>query len=349
MALNIASSIAFGDAFRGEIAALTAAFLWAAATLMFGQLGKQLAPVVLNLVKGAFAITFILLTLLLRAQIKETPINLSFSDIFYLLLSGGIGIGLGDTAYFAAINALGARRALLLETLAPPMAAILAWAFLGEQLSWTAMGGIGCTLAGIVWVICERSPKQREKPNQTKAGLSVAMLAVFCQASGVVLSRGVLAGTTIDPLLSALIRLVAGMIFITALVLGQPWRLGAYSTSHSTNPDTPNLDTFNTDNFEARSANIKNWRHRWHNSLMALKQPSLLVAVAIAALLGTYLGIWLQQIALKHTATGIAQALLATSPLFVLPMAALLGDHISYRATLGAVIALSGVWILLAS
>ena len=73
----------------------------------------------------------------------------------------------------------------------------------------------------------------------------------------------------------------------------------------------------------------------------------MLLAIATASFFATYLGIWLQQIALKYAVTGVAQALLATSPLFVLPMAALLGDRINWRATVGALIALSGVWILL--
>ncbi|MEL6456276.1 MAG: EamA family transporter, partial [Cyanobacteria bacterium J06623_5] len=52
---------------------------------------------------------------------------------------------------------------------------------------------------------------------------------------------------------------------------------------------------------------------------------------------------------LKYTAAGIAQALLATSPLFILPMAALLGERISQRAIWGVAAALAGVWLLLLS
>ena len=385
MDLAVAGVRAFGGVFIGEIAALTAACLWAAATLMFGRLGQQLAPVVLNLVKGGFAIAFILLTLLLRAQVEDVSSSLTVSDTCYLLLSGGVGIGLGDTAYFAAINALGARQALLLETLAPPMAAVLAWIFLGETLSAMALVGIACTLLGIFWVISDRTDGPRHARKQTVAGLGVALLAVFCQASGAVLSRGVLAGTSIDPLFSALLRLVAGVGCIGVLVAIQPWRLGHYKTPHHktrhreerceeerceeerheeaqytkeaqyTEEALYIKEQYKTAQRAPSALNATStfdttqWQGRWHNSLMALRRPSLLFAIAIAALLGTYLGIWLQQISLKYTATGIAQALLATSPLFVLPMAALLGDRISYRAVVGALIALSGVWILLAN
>jgi drug/metabolite transporter (DMT)-like permease len=297
----------------GEMAALTAAFLWAAATLMFGALGRQLSPLVLNAVKGIFAVGFIVITLAVRQAASEASVNLLHLPVqatAYLLLSGVVGIGLGDTAYFSTINTLGARRSLLLETLAPPVTAVLAWAFLAEKLSVISILGIGLTLMGIAWVISERVPGR--EPVKWGAGLKVALLAVVCQAAGAVLSRAALADSAVDPLWSTLLRLSAGLAFMGVLAVIQPHRSGE------------------------------------HLSLSALKRPSLLGGVALAAFFGTYLGIWLQQIALKYTAAGIAQALLATSPLFVLPMAAVLGDRISLRATLGAAIALGGVWILLA-
>jgi drug/metabolite transporter (DMT)-like permease len=68
--------------------------------------------------------------------------------------------------------------------------------------------------------------------------------------------------------------------------------------------------------------------------------------VALTAFLGTYLAIYLQQTALKYAEAGVAQALTSTSPLFVLPLAAVLGDPISFRAIGGVVVALVGVGIL---
>ncbi|WP_256995571.1 EamA family transporter [Halomicronema hongdechloris] len=66
----------------------------------------------------------------------------------------------------------------------------------------------------------------------------------------------------------------------------------------------------------------------------------------VAAFIGTYLALWLQQMALKYAATGIAQALLGTSPLFILPIVVLLGERVSLRAILGVLVALGGVWLL---
>lgn len=46
----------------------------------------------------------------------------------------------------------------------------------------------------------------------------------------------------------------------------------------------------------------------------------LLGIISITAFFSTYLAIWLQQISLKYSPTGVAQTLSSTSPLFILPI-----------------------------
>ncbi|MBE9108945.1 DMT family transporter [Nodosilinea sp. LEGE 07298] len=289
---------------RGELAALMAACLWAVATVMFGRLGKALSPLVLNLAKGAIALVLLALTLVLLGQ---STAGLDRPAIGWLALSGVIGIGLGDTAYFAAINRLGPRRALLLEILAPPIAALMALVFLQESLSVRAWLGIALTLAGVVWVIAERVPGGTIPGRANYQGIIYGVLAALGQATGAVMSRAVLADTAVAPLWSSLLRLAGGCVIILSILRYQGPVVGA---------------------------------------LRPLRSPRLLAGVALAAVLGTYLAIYLQQIALKYAATGVAQALTSTSPLFVLPLAAALGDRVSLRAVAGAVVALAGIAIL---
>ncbi len=329
-----------GGALVGEGAALLAAFLWAAATLMFGRIGRQLSPLVLNLVKGVFALAMLLLTILIQRS-SSAALDLPLVSVVLLVLSGGLGIGLGDTAYFGAINALGARKALLLETLAPPMSTVLAWVFLAERLPMSAIAGILITLIGIAWVVSERVPG--DPLPATRSGLQIALLATFCQAAGAVLSRAALAETAVSPLWSSLIRLAAGLVFMAGLVVAKPQYLEVKSGKRQ----SVGVSASQLDSPLNKSLLDKDLSSRWRAVMIALRSPRLLGGVAIASLIGTYLGIWLQQTALKYTAAGIAQALLATSPLFVLPMAAVLGEKISRRAVLGVAIALVGVWLLL--
>ncbi|HSM83006.1 MAG TPA: DMT family transporter [Nodosilinea sp.] len=289
---------------RGELAALMAAFLWAVATVIFGRLGKSLTPLALNLAKGAIALVLLAATL---AVLGQSRVGLDPQAVGILALSGVIGIGLGDTAYFAAVNRLGPRQALLLETLAPPLAALMALVFLQEALTPWAWLGMALTLAGVGWVIAEGGPGATSADPIDYRGIAFGVLAALGQATGAVLARAVLADTAVAPLWSAVLRLAGGFVVILGLLRFQGPVVA---------------------------------------QLRPLKSPRLLVGVALAAVLGTYLAIYLQQTALKYAATGVAQALTSTSPLFVLPLALALGERVSPRAVMGAVVALVGVGIL---
>ena len=290
--------------FGGEFAALGAAFLWALSAVVYTHLGQKISPLVLNLSKGVIAIAYIAITLVLQGDFL--PTNINGINLGFLLVSGILGIGLGDTFYFEALNNLGARRTLLLEALAPPLTALIALLTLQEALSLTAWAGIFLTVLGVAWVISERVPGTGNKVVNPLRGISFALLSAIGQASGAVLSRAALSTTTINPLWSTLLRIVGG---VSILLLWMPLRK----------------------------------QSGWWQPLQSKK---LLGIIAITALFSTYLGIWLQQTAIKYTATGIAQALISTSPLFVLPIALWMGEKVSFRAFLGVLVALGGIALL---
>lgn len=287
--------------FRGESAALGAACLWAISSTIYGRLGQQIPPLYLNLLKGAIAIVLILVTLLIRGELlTPTPTK----NFYLLVLSGAIGIGLGDTAFFAALNCLGARRALLMETLAPPITAIIALIFLQESLSAGAWIGIILTVLGVSWVVTERVSDLANYPLRLKAGIIYGAIAAFAMAIGGVLARAALIDTSISPLWAALLRIIAAVV---SLLLWIP---------------------------------ITRRQNHFPPKHLPL---SFLAGLGFAAFAGTYLGIWLQQSAIKFTAVGIALTLTNTAPLFVLPIAALSGEKLSPRAICGAIVAIAGI------
>jgi len=268
------------------LAALAAACLWAVSSVIYGRIGQRIPPLELNILKGAIAIALLVCTLLLQ---NPTFTAVTPATLGLLLLSGILGIGIGDTAFFFALNYLGARRALLMETLSPPLAAILALIFLQEQLKWSAWCGILLTILGVAWVVTERIPNLGEQPTRILRGVSFGTLAAIAFASGAVISRAVFANYDISPSWAALLRLCGGVLVLL------PW--GWWRQ--------------NQRRFEFKSLDAKT-----------------VGAICIAAFAGTYLGIWLQQVAVKFAAVGIALTLSNTSPLFIIPIAICLGAWI---------------------
>ena len=201
------------DNFIGEIAALSGALLWAISSVFYSHLGLKISPLQLNLYKGIIAIALITITLIIQGT---AFINISSSTIALLSLSGVIGIGLGDTAFFSALNSLGARRTLLLETSSPAIGALLALIFIEEQLTYSAWSGILLTILGIAWVISERNPVN--KISLSRQGIIWGILAAIAQATGAVISRFALIQSEINPLESSLIRLVGGTVIVLALL-----------------------------------------------------------------------------------------------------------------------------------
>jgi drug/metabolite transporter (DMT)-like permease len=280
--------------------------LWAFASIVYGRLGRVLSPLWLNLLKGGMAIAMLMVTAVMLGQAWP---RISRLNLLMLLGSGAVGIGIGDTAYFGAINRLGARRCLLLKALAPAVGSLLSWIWLHEALSGLAILGMAITISGITWVVIERNPGDARSNGVDAIGLGLGVMAAVLEGLGAVLAHGALLQSGVDPLWSATIRLVGGMVIVGPMLL--------YETKFA----------------PKEKAAPKAW-------------PKLLLIIAVASFFSTFLGLWLQQIALKYSPTGIAQTLGATSPLFVLPMAKVLGEKLSGRAIGGAVVALIGVAIL---
>ena len=292
--------------FTGELAALGSAVVWALSSTVYGQVGNRISALVLNLLKGLIVIPLILSTIWLSKQ--EFPTLFTHASGI-LLLSGLLGIGLGDTAFFLSLNQIGARNTLLLQTLANPLTTILGLLFLGEELKTTAVLGLILTLSGIYLVISERTTESKQKI--TTIGIVWAIVAALAQAVGAVLSRFAFNSSTLSPLQGVFLRLMAGTMTVGLLLLLPQYKRDRHQLTYS-----------------------------------VLRSPRLLCIISLTAFGGTYLGLWLQQISFKYTSVGIAQTLSSTSPLFALPIAASMGESITIRSILGVLITLAGVALL---
>ena len=293
----------------GELAAIGAAIVWACATWIYGQFGHRFSAMQLNIVKGVVASGMMLLVMPL---IPMPEFEMSANHFWILAISGVIGIAIGDSAYFAALKRIGANKTLLLESLAPPLSGVLALMFLGAALTLQSWLGVVITTLAVTFVVFQPSQSVNgEADSKNKAqwsGIGFGLVASVCQASGVVISHYALVAGDIPPLLGALIRLTIG-VFVVMLII--PFvESKPYSSMKK--------DLWEMTKFD------KLW---------------LLGAIFV----GTFLALWLQQVALKNANPAIAQTLIATSPVFILVIYALKGEKVSKQSIIGTLAALGGI------
>ena len=287
----------------GTLAALFCALCWAIAARLFRTLGQVFSPLALNFWKGVTSIGLLLLVTLIFVPMPE----LSPTLVFWLLLSGAIGIGIGDTFFFLALNKIGDNQSILIaETLAPILTGILGILWLAEWLSWTQWLGIGIVILSVDLVI-----KANQSGEQSKvfapSGYLFAAVAALCQALGAVISRDILLNNDIDPFNASLLRLVGGVLLVIVILLVMKKRFLPVS-------NTP----------------LKKW-----------------ALFFVATFVGTFLALSLQMIAFSKIEAAVVQTLFGISVIFSLMIAFLLGEKIRKKAMLWSTVAVVGVALLL--
>lgn len=208
----------------GEWLSLGAAVAWAAAVILLRKSGEQLPPFTLNLAKNAIVLPVFALTLWATGAQGPSTAGLSAQDYVVVAVSGVLGIAIGDTFYFRALNLIGASRMAVAQALYSPSVILLSAAYLGERLGGWQWAGVALVLAGILLVTYVRDlPLAAHR--QVRAGVVWAMSAVFMMALGVVIAKPVIERA--DFLYVVCLRIVAGLagLSLIAVLRGQLTRI----------------------------------------------------------------------------------------------------------------------------
>ncbi|MEB3303907.1 MAG: EamA family transporter [Cyanobacteriota bacterium] len=223
--------------------------------------------------------------------------------LLVLALSGVVGIAWGDSLFFGALRRLGTRRSLTLTAAGPAVTALAGLVILGEHPQPRQWLGIGLICLA-VGLVARQIPDDGSRSAASPPWGGLA-LALAAMACG---SAGALLARSAlrsgeVPTLLAATVRLAAASFVLAPGLGQ---LAGVLNHHRGRP-------------------LPWW------------------PMAAATLLGTNLGILLQQMALAGLPGGLAMALLSTSPVMALPFARLEGDRPGVRGLVAALAATAGV------
>ena len=155
---------------------------WTLASSLWRSLSTSLNAIQLNGLKNALA-SLVLLPVLITLPWSQQP-----QALVWLLISGGLGIAVGDSLYLAALRRLGTRRTLTMESLSPLVAASSGWFTLGEQLPAEAWVGALLVTASVAIVALQQPPHttlERDRQSGVQLqGVLMALLAVACGVAG---------------------------------------------------------------------------------------------------------------------------------------------------------------------
>jgi drug/metabolite transporter (DMT)-like permease len=293
----------------GETAAFATAICWSISAIAFSISGKQIGSQSVNRIRVLVA--FLLLVIVNWIFYKQPiPLSAEPNRWFWLLLSGFIGLAVGDAFLFKTYQLLGARMGLLFLSLAPVFSALFAWWFMGEVLSLMQFAGMLLTLVGIGWVVIARQndSDENQDPKDKMLGVLFGVLAAIGQAVGLILSRQGMGGN-FSPISGTLIRMIAAVLALWVLAFLQKKAIPTLVTAYE-------------------NKNATSW-------------------ITIGSVFGPVIGVSLSLLAIQHAKIGVVSTIIALPPVLILPVSYFVfKERFGWQAIAGTLLSIAGVAIL---
>lgn len=198
-------------------AALGSAASWALGAVLFKRVGEKMSPFAMTMAKG-----FASLLLLGAAMLMVGYVPMDGHSLMLLVLSGLIGIALGDSFFFKALGDLGPVSMLVLMMAGQVLTILLALVILQEMPRPAEWAGMALILAGVV-VALSTDLKGDARPSGRR-GIVYGIAAMVCMAVSIIIAKGPL--DQVPSLQATFIRMGAGSV----LVLGMGMMSGKVGT-----------------------------------------------------------------------------------------------------------------------
>ena len=267
--------------FIAECSALAAALCWSFGGLLSTTPTRAVGAVRFNRIRLSIVSAILLSITLISGGWR----SLEMHSLLVLTLSAIIGIFIGDTLLYAALQRLGPRRTGILFTTNAPITVILGYFLLQERLSVNA--GIGCLLimAGVLLaVFCGTRTNQKHAFEKVQGslvlGLLLGFLSALCQSISVLIVRPIMAAG-VDAVAASALRVGTAALLLNLVFLVRPG---------------------------------------WDDRQPVPLTGKLLGQTAMSGIVGMALGMTFVLFALAHGPAGLVSTLSATSPILILPV-----------------------------
>lgn len=132
--------------------ALGANLFFSTASLVFSMYAKKFSPFWINQFKVLIAVLLFGL-----ATVYTGWTSVSVTALSFLVLSGTLGLCIGDLFLFKAYATLGAGRSLVLFSFQPILLGLYGWLILGQSFSPSQAGAVFCMIACLGVFLLERN------------------------------------------------------------------------------------------------------------------------------------------------------------------------------------------------
>ena len=193
-----------------DLFAMAAATCWAVGSLLSVSPARHLGAFAYNRWRMLSVCLMLWATVLILHGSHTFPTPLWSTHYSVMALSGLIGIFIGDTALFAAMNRLGPRRTGVLFATHALWSALLGFAVLGEHMSLQTLCGAALTIAGVMTAILLGRRKDEDHGweidrGHVGSGIAFGLASALCQSLGNLIAKPVMADG-MDPITASAIR-----------------------------------------------------------------------------------------------------------------------------------------------
>lgn len=310
---------------KGELISLVVAVSWTVTALCAEVASKRIGQISVNVIRMVASLSLLALTMYLVTG-TPYPLYANTNAWLWLSMSGFVGYCFGDFCLFNSYILIGSRFGQLFMTLAPPTAAIASWLIFGETMSVFAIIGMVVTMSGIGISILSKGNDEENKSHSRFRKLHTSL-----PAKGILFGIGAGIGQGLGLVLSKL-----GMTYYEANIPVD---------AHDVHDIMPFASTFiRAVTGLAGFTLVMIVTRKTRTVIRSTQDKKAMIAMVGATIFGPFVGVSLSLMATLYTNPGIAQTIMAISPILILaPAYFLFHQKVTTKEVIGAVISVIGV------
>jgi len=290
----------------GELISVGTAFCWTFTVISFESAGKKVGSLSVNIIRLFFGLLLLTITLFFTTGFV-IPVHETGYVWYMLIISGFIGLVIGDLFLFQAFVDIGGRISLLIYSTVPVITALFGFFLFDEQPTWlTGLGMLLILGAVSTAILAKRDENNKIHPNILK-GILFATIGAVAQAVGLVFSKYTI-DLNVNAFAATQIRVLAATVgFIIYIFI----------------------------------------KKEWGNVSKAFQNKKAISWIALGSVFGPFLGVTSSLWALQYTQLGISTTISQLNVILIIPFSYFLfKDKINALEIIAAFVAFVGAGVL---